>query len=93
MTLKEFIIDFLLPGSPPVAIIVPLLFKLNSLENKALELIRKINHDLTPLFLHEKNRAESKIQIALLKQRVNDIEGYLQKQGFVPSDIEEESFL
>jgi hypothetical protein len=93
MTIKQLLIEFLLPGSPALAILVPLLIKLNSLENKGIDLIRKINNELTPLFLHEKYRLESKIQIALLKQRVNDIEGYLQKQGFVPSDIEEDSFL
>lgn len=93
MTLKEFLVNFVVPGAPALAALVPFFAKLNELENRGLELIRKIDHELTPLYLHEKTQVNTKIQIALLKSRVNDLEGFLQKQGFVPSDIDENSFL
>jgi hypothetical protein len=93
VSLHEFLVKFLLPLCSVVAGITPFFVKLNKLENRGLELIRKINQELTPIITHEKTRLEHKIQIALLKQRVNDLEGFLIKQGFIPSDIDENSFL
>ena len=83
------LIEFL----PILGFLAPILMKLNLIENKALDTMRRIDKDLTPLSVFEKNALNNRTQIALLKLRVNDIEGYLEKQGFHPPDIDENSFL
>ena len=91
--MKFDIIESLIESLPVLGFLAPMLIKLNLIENTALETMRRINHDLTPLSIFEQNALHNKTQIALLKLRVNDIEGYLKKQGFHPPDIDEDSFL
>lgn len=91
--MKIDILASLIESLPILGFLTPILMKLNLIENKALDTMRRIDKDLTPLSLFEKNALNNRTQIALLKLRVNDIEGYLEKQGFHPPDIDENSFL
>lgn len=65
------------------------LIKLNALENKIRDTLGKINaiDDL----INESRRL--KIEGAFCKHRVKDMEKYLQKGGYHPRDIDEDSFL
>lgn len=91
--MKIDILANLIESLPILGFLAPILMKLNLIENKALDTMRRIDKDLTPLSVFEKNALNNRTQIALLKLRVNDIEGYLEKQGFHPPDIDENSFL
>ena len=91
--MKNEILQGLIEALPILGFLSPILIKLNLIENKALEAMRRIDRDLTPLSSFEANALHNKTQIALLKLRVNDIEGYLEKQGFHSPDIDEDSFL
>ena len=65
------------------------LVKLNKLENKARDALEKID-EIDSLL---RGLQRLKVESAICKHKLKDIEKYLQKGGYHPRDIDEDSFL
>lgn len=65
------------------------LVKVNVLENKARDALEKIN-EIDSLL---RSAQRLKVEVAICKHKLKDIEKYLQKGGYHPRDIDEDSFL
>jgi hypothetical protein len=76
-----------------LSLAVPILLKINLIENKALEIMRRVDRELTPLTEFHLLSARTKTEVALLKLRIKDLEKWCEKQGFVIKDVDEDSFL
>jgi hypothetical protein len=64
------------------------LIKINALENKARDTLQKVDEIDDVL----RSLQKLKIEGAICKHKIKDVEKYLQKGGYHPRDIDENSF-
>lgn len=87
----EYILDIvgIVAGTGILTYVYQGLVKINGLENRARDALEKI--DEIDSLLRSFHRL--KVESAICKHKLKDIENYLQKGGYHPRDIDENSFL